>query len=137
MPKEEWKRPQGKVERGGTSQKGPYIEQRGKHNEKKGDYADANTFPRTKGRGRGRGGVITCFTCGKNGHGSFECPDKNKDIREAHIAEAQRSDVENEDIEGGRSLMMQKVLLTPGKEVEDSAQRTRLFRTACKTKYWV
>jgi hypothetical protein len=32
--------------------------------------------------------------------------------------------------------MMRKVLLTPGKEVEDSAQRTRLFRIACKTKDW-
>jgi hypothetical protein len=30
--------------------------------------------------------------------------------------------------------MMHKVLLTLEKEVEDSAQRTRLFRTACKTK---
>ena len=30
--------------------------------------------------------------------------------------------------------MMHKVLLTPGKEVEDLAQRTRLFRTACNTK---
>jgi hypothetical protein len=85
-----------------------------------------NTFPRTRGRGRGRGGVITCFTCGKNGHKSFECPEKKKDIGEAHIAEAQKRDVEAEDTEGGRSLMMRKVLLTPGKEVEDSAQRTRL-----------
>jgi hypothetical protein len=30
--------------------------------------------------------------------------------------------------------MMCKVLLTPEKEVEDIAQRNRLFRTACKTK---
>jgi hypothetical protein len=30
--------------------------------------------------------------------------------------------------------MMQKVLLTPEKEVESSAQRNRLFWTACKTK---
>jgi hypothetical protein len=30
--------------------------------------------------------------------------------------------------------MMRKVLLTPEKEVEDIAQRSRLFRTACKTK---
>jgi hypothetical protein len=30
--------------------------------------------------------------------------------------------------------MMQKVLLTPEKEVESSVQRTRHFRTACKTK---
>jgi hypothetical protein len=91
-------------------------------------------FPRTRGRGRGRGGVITCFTCGKNGHRSFECPEKKKDSGEAHITKAQRQDVEVEDDEGGRSLMMRKVLLTPEKEVEDSAQRTRLFRTACKTK---
>jgi hypothetical protein len=33
--------------------------------------------------------------------------------------------------------MMRKSLLTPGKEVEDSTQRTRLFRTTCKTKDWV
>jgi hypothetical protein len=32
--------------------------------------------------------------------------------------------------------MMRKVLLTPGKEVEESTQRIRLFRTACKTKDW-
>jgi hypothetical protein len=30
--------------------------------------------------------------------------------------------------------MMQKVLLTPEKEVESSVQRNRLFRTSCKTK---
>jgi hypothetical protein len=72
--------------------------------------------------------------CGKNGHKSFNCLDKKKDGGEAHIAEAQRRDVEAEDAEGGRSLMMRKVLLTLEKEVESSVQRTRLFRTACKTK---
>jgi hypothetical protein len=133
-PKEEWKKPQGKVERGGTSQRGPYIEQRGQRTEQSGGYADNNTFPRTRGRGRGRGGVITCFTCGKNGHKSYECPEKNKDIGEAHITEEQRQDVEAEDAEGGRSLMMRNVLLTPEREVESSVQRTRLFRTTCKTK---
>jgi hypothetical protein len=56
--------------------------------------------------------------------------DKKKDIGEAHIAEAQRRDVEAEDAEGRRSLMMQIVLLTPEKEVKSSVQRTRLFRTA-------
>jgi hypothetical protein len=126
-PKEDWKKPQTRTERGGTSQRGQHTEQRG-------DYADNNTFPRTRGRGRGRGGVITCFTCGKNGHKSYECPDKKKESGEAHITEAQRRDVEAEDAEGGRSLMMRKVLLTPEKEVESSVQRTRLFRTACKTK---
>jgi hypothetical protein len=134
-PKEEWKKPQGKVERGGTSQRGKqYVEQRRQHTEQRGDYADNNTFPRTRGRGRGRGGVITCFTCGKNGHKSYECPDNKKEGGEAHITEAQRRDMEAEDVEGGRSLMMRKVLLTPEKEVESSVQRTRLFRTACKIK---
>jgi hypothetical protein len=32
--------------------------------------------------------------------------------------------------------MMQKVILTPEKEVESSVQRNRLFWTACKTKDW-
>jgi hypothetical protein len=43
-PKEEWKKPQTQTERGGISQRG--------------QYADRNTFPRTRGRGRGRGGEI-------------------------------------------------------------------------------
>jgi hypothetical protein len=134
-PKEDWKKPQTRTERGGTSQRGQqYAEQRRQHTEQRGDYADSNTFPRTRGRGRGRGGVITCFTCGNNGHKSYECPDKKKEGGEAHIAEAQRRDVEAEDAEGGRSLVMCKVLLTPEKEVESSAQRTRLFRIASKTK---
>jgi hypothetical protein len=133
-PKEEWKKPQGKVERGGTSQRGPYVEQRGQYNEPRGGYADNNRFPHTRGRGRGRGGVITCFTCGKNGHGSFECPEKKKEIGETHITEAQRRDVEAKYAEGGRSLVMRKVLLTPEKEMENIAQRNSLFRTACKTK---
>ena len=32
--------------------------------------------------------------------------------------------------------MMGKFLLTPEKEMESSVQRTRLFRTSCKTKGW-
>jgi hypothetical protein len=107
-PKEEWKKPQGKVERGGTSQRGPYVEQRGQQIEQRGGYADNDRFPRTRGRGRGRGGVITCFTCGKNGHRSFECPEKKKETGETHIAEAQRRDVEAEYAESGRSLVMRK-----------------------------
>jgi hypothetical protein len=119
-PKEEWKKPQTQTERGGSSQRG--------------QYADRNTFPRTRGRGRGRGGEIKCFTCGKNGHKSYECPDRKKEGGETHIVEAQGWNVEAEDAEGGRSLMMRKVLLTPEKEAENPAQRNRLFRTACKTK---
>jgi hypothetical protein len=89
-PKEEWNKPQTRTERGGTSQQGKYAEQRGKHTEQRGDYVDNNTFPCSRGRGRGRGGVITCFTCGKNGHKSYECPDKKKEGGETHITEAQK-----------------------------------------------
>jgi hypothetical protein len=118
--KEEGKKPQTQTERGGSSQRG--------------QYADRNTFPRTRGRGRGRGGEVKCFVCGKNGHKSYECPDRKKEGGETHIAEAQGWNVEAEDAEGGRSLMMRKVLLMPEKEAENPTQRNRLFRTACKTK---
>ena len=62
--KEEGKKPQTQTEIGGSSQRG--------------QYADRNTFPQTRGRGRGRGGEIKCFTCGKNGHKSYECSDRKK-----------------------------------------------------------
>jgi hypothetical protein len=142
-PKEDWKRPQGKAERGGTSQqRQPQIEQRQQyaeprrqHAEQGGGYADANIIPRTRGRGRGRGGVITCFTCGKDGHKAVDCPERKMDGGKAHIAEAQqRHDVESEDADSGRSLGMHKILLAPEKEVENSVQRSRLFRTACTAK---
>jgi hypothetical protein len=119
-PKEEWKKPQTQIERGGSSQRG--------------QYADRNTFPRTRGRGRGRGGEIKCFTYGKNGHKSYECPDRKKEGGETNIAEAQGRNVEVEDAEGGRSLMMREVLLTPEKEAENPSQRNRHFWTTCKTK---
>jgi hypothetical protein len=136
-PKEDWKKPQGKAERGGTSQQRQQnFEPRRQQPDQQGDYADANTFPRTRGRGRGRGGVITCFTCGKDGHKAVDCPERKMDRGNAHVAEAQRRDVEDEDAGSGKSLTVHKVLLKPEKEVEDTAQRCRLFRTTCKTKGW-
>ena len=109
-PREDWKKPQNRTERGQTPQWGKYVEQRGQHTEQRGDYADNNIFPHTRGRGRGRGGVIKCFTCGKNGHKSYECPDKKKESGETHITKAQRWNVEAEDAEGGRSQVMRKGL---------------------------
>jgi hypothetical protein len=136
-PKEDWKKPQGKAERGGTSQQRQQnFEPRRQRPDQQGDYADANTFPRTRGRGRGRGGVITCFTCGKDGHKAVDCPERKMDRGTAHVAEAQRRDVEDEDTGSGKSLTVHKVLLKPKKEVEDAAQRCRLFRTTCKTQGW-
>jgi hypothetical protein len=46
----------------------------------------------------------------------------------------QRINVDAEDVEGGRSLMMSKILLKPEKEMENPVQRNSLFRTSCKTK---
>jgi hypothetical protein len=126
-PKEDWKKPQTQTEKCASSQRGQHTEQRGQ-------YADGNIFPHTRGRGKGRGGVVKCFTCGKVRHKSYECPGKNKEGGETHITKAHRQNVEGEDVEGERLLMMQKFLLTPEKEVESSVQRNSLFRTACKTK---
>ena len=60
--KDDWKKPQTRMEIGGSSQRGQHAEQRRKQTEQSRGYADNNTFPCTRGRGRGRGGVITCFT---------------------------------------------------------------------------
>jgi hypothetical protein len=95
-----------------------------------------NVLPRTRGRGRGRGGIITCFTCGKDGHKAVDCPDSKMDRGKAHVAEAQRHDAEDEDTGSGKSLTVHKVLLKPDNEVEDTTQRCKLFKTTCKTKGW-
>jgi hypothetical protein len=66
---------------------------------------------------------------------SWECPEKKKEGGgEAHISEAQKRNVEEEEAEEGRSLMMRKVLMKPEKEVREPVQRNSLFRTACKTR---
>jgi hypothetical protein len=46
----------------------------------------------------------------------------------------QRRNVEEEYEEGGRSLLMRKILLKPEKEVENPVQRNNVFRTSCKAK---
>jgi hypothetical protein len=46
----------------------------------------------------------------------------------------QRRNVEEEGVEGQRSLMMRKILLKTEKEIENPVQRNSLFRTAYKTK---
>jgi hypothetical protein len=62
---------------------------------------------------------VKCFFCGKIRHKSYECPNKKKDGGETHIAKAQRWNFEAKNVEGGRYLMMKKVLLKPEKEAEN------------------
>ena len=77
---------------------------------------------------------MKCFVYGEIGHKSYECPDRKKYGGETHISEAQGCNVEEEDTEGRRSLMMRKVLLTLEEEAENLVQRNSVFWTACKTK---
>ena len=72
--------------------------------------------------------------CGKDGHKAVDCPERKMDGGKAHVAEAQRCDVDSEDADSGRSLGTHKILLTPEKEVDNSVQRSRLFRTDCTAK---
>jgi hypothetical protein len=74
------------------------------------------------------------FCLWKNRHKYYECPNRKKEGGETHIFEAQGWNVEAEDVEGARSLLMRKFLLMPEKEAENPAQRIRLFWTVCKTK---
>jgi hypothetical protein len=86
--KEEEKKPHTHLERGGSSQGRQYV--------------DRNTFPRARGRRRGRGGEVKCFFYGNIGHKSFECPDRKRDGGETEISEAQGRNVEAKDAKDGR-----------------------------------
>jgi hypothetical protein len=44
-----------------------------------------NYFPR--GRGRGRGGKVNCYACGKVGHMPWECTERKKEGGKFHILE--------------------------------------------------
>jgi hypothetical protein len=87
---------------------------------KEGQHGGRSSFPR--GRGRARGGEVRFYVCGKPGHKYWECPEiKKEGGHETHISEA-RKHVEAEAVEGGKKLVMRKVLLKPDKEVEEPVQ---------------
>jgi hypothetical protein len=73
----------------------PEAEKQHSHHEKggsskEGQHGEISSFPRGRGRGRARGGVVKCYTRGKEGHKSWECPDKKREGGEAHIVEAEK-----------------------------------------------
>jgi hypothetical protein len=105
------------------------------HSERGGSSRGRQDGGRSSSRGRGREGEVRCYTCGKAGHKSWECPKRKKEGEgEAHISEPQRRNFEEEGAEDGTSLMLRKVLLKPEAEVEKLVQRNNLLRTANKTK---
>ena len=67
--KDETKKPHSHSKRGGSSQ---------------GRQGGGRIYSR--GRGRSRGGEVRCYTCGKTGHMSWECPEKKKGGGEVHIS---------------------------------------------------
>jgi hypothetical protein len=99
-----------------------------------GQYGGRSSFSMGRGRRIARGGIVKCYTYGKEGHKYWECLDRKREGGgESQITEALKH-VEEEEIEGGKNLMMRKVLLKPKKDVGEPVQRTSLFKTAYKTK---
>jgi hypothetical protein len=82
------------------------------------EHGGRSSFP--GGRGRDRGGEVRFYACGKTGHAYWECPERKKETKggDVHIFEAHN----HVEAEGGKNLMMRKVLLKPEKEVEEPVQ---------------
>ena len=85
------------------------------------DFRGRRSFQR--GRGRDRNHEVRCYTCGKTGHMSWDCPEG--DARQGNVQIAQ---VENEQrvpddhvevLEVGEALLMRRNLLKPSKELHE------------------
>eukprot|EP00253_Pinus_taeda_P026500 PITA_26500 len=104
------------------------------------DNSTKDGRPAQRGRGFGRGrGTVQCYRCHKLGHKSYECPEGElAGGRGTYVA--QPEDVEETPQEAkntpetGESLVLNKVLLKPAKEVAEPDQRKALFRTVCKSR---
>eukprot|EP00253_Pinus_taeda_P002171 PITA_02171 len=103
-----------------------------------GDARGRGSFSRGRGD-KGRGREVRCSRCNKLGHKAFECPEKVETIqRNAIVAQAEgeattTAVAEDENIpKRGESLVVNKVLLKPTKEIVEPSQRKTLFRIVCK-----
>eukprot|EP00253_Pinus_taeda_P021693 PITA_21693 len=102
-----------------------------------GDAGGRGSFFRGRG-GRGRGREIRCYRCNNLGHRAFECLENAQtNHRNAIIAPVEGEEpvvvvAEEENIpERGESLVVNKFLLKPTKEIVEPSQRNTLFRTMC------
>eukprot|EP00253_Pinus_taeda_P006938 PITA_06938 len=96
--------------------------------------------PAQRGRGFGRGrGTVQCYRCHKLGNKSYDYP-KGEPAGGRGTYVAQPEDVEETPQEAentpetGKSLVLNKVLLKPAKEVAEPDQRKALFHTVCKSR---
>eukprot|EP00253_Pinus_taeda_P007293 PITA_07293 len=106
------------------------------HAPTRGDASGKESVSRGRG-GRGRGREVRCYRCNKLEHRAYECLEnigmnqRNEIVAKAKKEETKVIDEENVR-EKGESLVVNKILLKPTKEIVELAQRKTLFRNVCK-----
>ena len=94
------------------------------------DMNNDNRGGRNASRGRGRGGQVRCYTCGKLGHMSWDFLENVARQRGAKIMQVEPEAPKELEVAGnypkqGEALLLKKV-------ISESVQRRSLFKTVCK-----
>eukprot|EP00253_Pinus_taeda_P003923 PITA_03923 len=106
------------------------------HAPTRGDSSGRGSFSIGRG-GRGRGREVRCYRCNKLGRRAFEYPENaGTSQRNAIVAQVEEEAVavtkEEDVLERGEYLVVNKVLLKPAKEIVEPSQRKTFFITTCK-----